>query len=176
LFRGINVGGHHILPMKALRALLESLDCGDVATYIQSGNAVFSHAESNAATLEAAISGAIAESFGFETRVMLLSVDEFARCVNENPFSLAVEEPKALYLWFLSALAEDPDTEKMNSLKTGNEEYVLAGKVFYLLAPDGIGRSKLAASVEKLLGVPATARNFRTASKLCEMIARMSVD
>ena len=41
LLRGVNVGGKNILPMKALRALLTRLGCKDVATYIQSGNAVF---------------------------------------------------------------------------------------------------------------------------------------
>lgn len=43
LFRGINVGGRNILPMKALRALLEELGAHQVKTYIQSGNAVFRH-------------------------------------------------------------------------------------------------------------------------------------
>ena len=45
LFRGINVGGHNILPMTELKALLEELGCADVRTYIQSGNVVFRHKE-----------------------------------------------------------------------------------------------------------------------------------
>lgn len=40
--RGINVGGHHKLPMVQVRAVLAELGATDVATYIQSGNAVFS--------------------------------------------------------------------------------------------------------------------------------------
>jgi uncharacterized protein (DUF1697 family) len=39
-------------------------------------------------------------------------------------------------------------------------------QVFYLHAPQGIGRSKLAAKVEKILGVPTTARNWNTVSHL----------
>ncbi len=176
LLRGINVGGHNILPMKELKVLLEALGCRDIATYIQSGNVVFRHTESDAASLEATISGAIGESFGFEPRVMLLSVDEFTRCVRDNPFSQALQAPKTLHMWFLAAPAEDPDIEKMESLKAATEEFILTAKAFYLSAPDGIGRSKLAASVEKLLGVPATARNLRTASKLCEMTSKMLSD
>lgn len=38
LFRGINIGGHHALPMKGLVKLLEELGCSDIRTYIQSGN------------------------------------------------------------------------------------------------------------------------------------------
>ena len=176
LLRGINVGGHNILPMKELKVLLEALGCRDIATYIQSGNVVFRHTESDAASLEATISDAICESFGFESRVMLLSVDEFTRCVRDNPFSQTLQAPKTLHLWFLAAPVEDPDIEKMDSLKAGTEEFMLSEKVFYLSAPDGIGRSKLAVSVEKLLGVPATARNLRTASKLCEMTSKMFPD
>jgi hypothetical protein len=36
LFRGINVGGKNLLPMKVLKELLESLDLQQVRTYIQS--------------------------------------------------------------------------------------------------------------------------------------------
>ncbi len=41
LFRGINVGGRNILPMKALIRVLQELGMQNVKTYIQSGNVVF---------------------------------------------------------------------------------------------------------------------------------------
>jgi uncharacterized protein (DUF1697 family) len=41
--------------------------------------------------------------------------------------------------------------------------------VFDLHAPDGVGRSKLAARVEKALGVAVTARNWRTVERLWRM-------
>ena len=50
---------------------------------------------------------------------------------------------------------------------------MLADGVFYLRAPDGLGRSKLAANVEKILGVPATARNWRTVRKVMEMARQL---
>ena len=40
---------------------------------------------------------------------------------------------------------------------------------FYLYKPEGFGRPKLAARVEKLLGVPATARNWNTVLKLAQL-------
>lgn len=54
-------------------------------------------------------------------------------------------------------------------MKRENEKYTLKGKVLYLYAPDGIGKSKLAAGVEKALGVAVTARNWRSVSKINEM-------
>ena len=57
----------------------------------------------------------------------------------------------------------------MNVLKARDEAFELLGDVFYLHAPSGVGRSKLAARIEKLLGVPATGRNWRTATTPLDM-------
>lgn len=65
-----------------------------------------------------------------------------------------------------------PDLEKLMALKSPREDFRLIQQVFYLYAPDGIGRSKLAEKVEKNLGVPATARNWNTVSKLLAMVSR----
>lgn len=40
LYRGINVGGRHLLPMPEVVKIFESMGCERVRTYIQSGNAV----------------------------------------------------------------------------------------------------------------------------------------
>jgi uncharacterized protein (DUF1697 family) len=58
LLRGINVGGRNKLPMAQLKDCLESLGCGDVQTYIQSGNAV----AVVPASLMNSISGKLAET------------------------------------------------------------------------------------------------------------------
>ena len=76
-----------------------------------------------------------------------------------------------MHLYFLDSVASNVDFERIDTIKKPSEEYKLIGKVFYLYAPDGIGKSKLAASVEKLLGVPATSRNWRTVTKLLAMLA-----
>jgi uncharacterized protein (DUF1697 family) len=39
-----------------------------------------------------------------------------------------------------------------------------------LHAPDGFGRSKLAAGLERKLGVPTTARNYSTIQNLSAML------
>jgi uncharacterized protein (DUF1697 family) len=54
----------------------------------------------------------------------------------------------------------------LEAARAKTESYVLTDLVFYLHAPDGIGRSKLASTAEKHLGVAATARNHRTVTKL----------
>jgi uncharacterized protein (DUF1697 family) len=42
-----------------------------------------------------------------------------------------------------------------------------------MYAPNRIGRSKLAASSEKLLGVPMTDRNWRTVCKIRDMVKEL---
>jgi uncharacterized protein (DUF1697 family) len=169
LFRGINVGGKNKLPMKGLAATLEKVGCQDVATYIQSGNAVFQSEEQDAASLSEEIKAAIGESYGFEPRVLLLASEEMERVMRSNPFPEAESEPKTLHLYFLAAPPESPDLDALEGIKGDRERFFLGDGVFYLHAPDGIGRSKLAARVEKLLGVPTTARNWRTVLKVMEM-------
>ena len=68
-----------------------------------------------------------------------------------------------------SVAATDPDIEALDNAKTPTETYQLTDHVLYLHAPDGIGRSKLAANAEKHLGVVTTARNYRTVEKLLSM-------
>lgn len=169
LFRGINVGGNNPLPMKDLVAALESVGAHDVATYIQSGNAVFRSEEQDVAMLAESIRAALGERHGFEPRVLVLESEEMDAAVRSNPFPEAESEPKTLHAYFLASSPERPDLDGLEGIKGDRERFVLGDGVFYLHAPDGIGRSKLAANAEKLLGVPATARNWRTVRKVMEL-------
>ena len=63
-----------------------------------------------------------------------------------------------------------PDIEAMTGLATDTERFETTDRAFFLYAPDGIGRSKLAERAERLLGVPATARNLNTCQKLVAML------
>jgi len=171
LFRGINVGGHNILPMKELKVALEGMGCSAVSTYIQSGNVVFAHKESHPDVLEAGISATVNSIFGFEPRVLLLTREQLRLAHAGNPFPAGEDDPKTLHLYFLSEDANSVNRDALNSLKIETEQFQLTDRVFYLHAPDGIGRSKLAANVEKHLGVPATARNWRTVEKVLQLVA-----
>lgn len=169
LFRGINVGGNNMVPMKELRSIIEREGCGDVRTYIQSGNAVFGTAVKDRAALESCLTAAIAKRYGFEPRVLILTVKELERAAAANPFPAASNDPGRLHLFFLAERPNHPDLKRIAALATGSERFALKGQVFYLHTPDGFGTSKLATRVEQLLGVKATARNWRTVTTLLEM-------
>ena len=168
-FRGINVGGNNILPMKSLVVLLQKIGYENVRTYIQSGNVVFSSVAKNARAIEKKIAGEVGKTYGFEPRVTVLSANDLGQAIVANPFPHATDNHKSLHLYFLAAPAMHPNLGVLNAVKAENEAFVVAKSVFYLHAPDGIGKSKLAERAEKLLGVSATARNWRTVCKVREM-------
>lgn len=169
-FRGINVGGNNPLPMKVLVAALESLGAGEVRTYIQSGNAVFESAEKNLARLAERTSAEIMNCCGFAPQVQVLTLETLAQAIAKNPFPEAVSDPSNLYLGFLASSPKSPDLAKLSGLAKASERYQLIEGVFYLHAPEGVGRSKLAASAERLLGVPMTVRNWRTVCKVMALV------
>ena len=169
LFRGINVGGSNMLPMKELKTLFEKNGCVDVQTYIQSGNVIFRRAKSDAARLAKQLTAAVSSSHGFEPRVLVLSCSELESAAAGNPFPEADENPKSVHLFFLAERPKKPDLKSLEALKTKTERFALKGNVFYLHTPDGFGASKLAQRAERFLGVGATARNWRTVTTLLEM-------
>lgn len=169
LFRGINVGSTRSVPMKELAALLAKNGCVDVQTYIQSGNVVFRSPLTNAAAVGKLLAGIVAKRHGFEPSVMALTRTELEKAAAANPYPQADANPKTLHLFFLAEKPGEPALEKMETVKAKSESFVLAGKVLYLYAPDGFGKSKLAERAERLLGVDATARNWRTVTTLVGM-------
>lgn len=169
LFRGINVGGNNILPMKELVSILENIGLINVKTYIQSGNVVFHSKAENTSLFSSKISAEIKKSHGFEPQVLLLDLQEMEQAIKSNPFPEAESEPNTLHVNFLISVPANPDLKTLESIKKENERFNLKGKIFYLHAPDGIGRSKLAANAEKLIGVSMTSRNWRTVCKIVAM-------
>ena len=152
--------------MKTLTAVLQGLGCSDVRTYIQSGNVVFDE-PAGAEVSPASIAAALRAETAVDTRVRLLTVAALREAADGNPF--AGEEARTVQLFFLESAPAEPDLDAIRDLCKDSERWRLAGAVFYLHAPEGIARSKLAAAVERKLGVGATARNWRTVCKVLEI-------
>jgi len=167
LLRGVG-GGIRPLSMRELTAALAGIGLKNVRTYIQSGNVVCSSAKA-APRLASEIERCIEKKFGFNSKTFILSVDELQRAAQANPFPQAVEKPQTLHLFFLAEPAKAAQIDAMHELKAKSEQFVLKDKVLYFYAPQGFGTSKLAAKVERLLGVDTTARNWRTVGKLLEL-------
>ncbi len=171
LLRGINVGGRNVMPMAKLKQSLESISCSRVQTYIQSGNVVFNSRIKNNKTLHKKVIDQIDHDFGFRPNLILLPEQQLRDAISNNPFPSAISQPKTLHFFFLDAEPSSDCLKSIGKLAVDSEQFELIGRVFYLHAPEGFGKSKLASSVERKLCVAATARNYATVEKLASMIA-----
>lgn len=169
LFRGINVGSKNPLPMKELVTLLEELGLRGVKSYIQSGNVVFESAQPERSVVMTEIAGAVEARFGFLPTLVLITLQEIERVVLENPFSQGEENPKSLHVGFLRGQPDRAKLYKLAAQAGATERWQLAAQALYFWAPEGFGRSKFPTSAERLLGVIATFRNWRTVVTLRDM-------
>jgi uncharacterized protein (DUF1697 family) len=173
LLRGINLGPHKRVAMPALRTLVESLGHTDVATYIASGNVVFTGSGSTT-ELAAELEKAIADELGVTCRVVVLTSKELAKAVAANPYP-DQPDPKRVHAFFLTgaagaARAHVAQAQERAAAKGSRDVAQVVGSVLYLHTPDGFGRSELAKVLSRP-GGPAegTARNWATVTKLLAM-------
>ncbi|HNW69117.1 MAG TPA: DUF1697 domain-containing protein [Bacteroidales bacterium] len=170
--RGINVGGHKKILMSELKRCFEELGLKNVATYIQSGNVVFSTDEKIApGELSKIIEHKIAESFGFEVPVIVRTYEQLQQITRKNPFlKNKMVNPEKCYVTFLS---EQPLQELVNQISKLDfmpDEFLVAGHDVYLHIPDRYSDTKLSNDFfEKKLHVRATSRNWKTINTLVEM-------
>ena len=170
LLRGINVGGRNRLPMDELARSFEQAGCASVRTYIQSGNVVFVAAPSIALTARESVAAAISARMGTDIPIVLRSVADLARVVEENPFLAESQDPHTLHVGFLP---DRPSPDRVLSLdpdRSPPDEFVVRGREIYLRLPNGMSRTRLtAAYLERVLGTAATFRNWRTVVNLLNM-------
>lgn len=162
LLRGINLGGHHRVPMAELRTLLTDAGYDDVRTYVQSGNIVLG-AGAAAGTVQRDLQTLISDRFGFEVPVVVRSRAQLAEVVAGDPFGDAVTEPKLYQVTFLDRPLPPEAADRLQALRAGSERLVVRGRHIYAWLPDGIARSKMSSALAGAkLEVTATARNWRT--------------
>ena len=106
-----------------------------------------------------------------QPKVLLLSHKQLQEAIKNNPFPTS--DGKALHFFFLEQPCSKPNIDYLESLKIESEKFKLHKMTFYLYAPEGVGRSKLAAATGKALGVSLTARNWNTVNKLASMIEQL---
>ena len=167
LLRGINVGGNNIISMARLRALYVTLGCEGVETYLQSGNVVFRR-DRDPAGVARRVESAIKRELGLDIRVLTRTHADLAHIVASDPFPEV--DPSRHVVMFLSGPPGREIARELGHVTLGADEAVLIGEELHLHCPDGIGTSRLPGLLsEKRLGVTATARNWRTTTRLLEM-------
>lgn len=173
LLRGINVGGHRKIPMAALRALCADLGWTDVRSYIQSGNVVF-RARGASERLETSLEEAVAARFGFDISILVRPATDWPAYVAGNPFAEASAHAPNRVMLALSKAPPKEDAEDRLRAYAVSERVTRVCDALWIHYADGAGRTKLSpALVDRLVGSPVTARNWRTVRRLDEMAAAL---
>ena len=175
MLRGINVGGHNIIKMDALRELYASLKFEDPQTYVQSGNVIFRSSQANLDKIAKRIQEAIEKKFKCRPEIILRTADDLRTVIKKNPFAKRPNiEPAKLLVSFLASDPGDQARETLRQQKFSPEEMHIATRELYIYFPNGMGKSKLPwSSLDKILHTPATGRNWNSVNKMLEMAEAM---
>ncbi|KFF04514.1 DUF1697 domain-containing protein [Flavobacterium reichenbachii] len=170
LLRGINVSGHNMMKMEALKTMLENIGFQNVRTYLQSGN-VFVDSEENASKVGFKIKQEIFKVFGHDVPVVVITKEDLELCFANNPFLKEKDiDTKKLYVAFISIALKK---ENINDLKISqfkpDEASIDENKIFIKYAV-GAGKTRFDQKyIEKKLNVTATIRNWNTVTNLLNM-------
>jgi uncharacterized protein (DUF1697 family) len=168
LLRGINVAGHNRLPMAELRSIAEGLGFEDARTHVQSGNLVFDTALDSADAGER-LRRALDGETGADIDVVTRTSAEWGDVIDRNPFrDLAAEDGKLVHVTFLDGAPGPVDVDPDSF---GSEAFALDGREVFMSLPGGIGRSRLAAALDRALADRArTTRNWNTVLAVARLL------
>jgi uncharacterized protein (DUF1697 family) len=171
LLRGINVSGHNMIKMDALKTVLENAGFQNVQTYIQSGNVFVDSSEENNASVGFKIKQEIFKEFGHEVPVVVIAKEDLEACLKNNQFLKEKDcDTKKLYVAFLS---KEMQGSAINDLKISQfkpDEAAIDKSRIYIKYAVGAGKTRLDQKyIEKKLNVVATVRNWNTVMTLLEM-------
>ena len=187
LLRGVNNLGSRMVTMAELREVVSSLGHCDVATYIQSGNVLFTPRQADggatgpldSATLAAEMERAVNDGLGVQARVVVLSREDITRAVRDNPFPDETNS-RLLHAIFLpetpgpELTAWVADAVRQVQQTGSRDEARVLGRTVYLHTPDGYPRSELRRFLARSGGPTSprgagTARNWATVSRLLDL-------
>jgi uncharacterized protein (DUF1697 family) len=167
LFRG--VGGKTQLPTKELREKLTEAGFDNVATYINSGNAIIRSRLSRKKVIETIAKVCLA-NFAFDKAIFAPTLEEWDTVIANNPFgAAAAKEGKFVHAALLESEPKPEAVARIAACAEKGEDIKVVDGVAYLQTPNGFGRCKMAEKFDAWIGVVNTARNWNTVLKMAEL-------
>ncbi len=172
LLRGINVGGNNTIRMADLKACFEGMGFSDVATYIQSGNAVFTTKSDDPERLAVKIEKVLAARFRYPARVAVVTHAELRAVIKEAPKGFGTLPAKFRYdVIFLKRPYAPKEAMKSVSAREGVDEAFIGKCVLYF---SRLSARATQSRLSKIVGTPAyaqmTIRNWNTATALLKLM------
>jgi uncharacterized protein (DUF1697 family) len=173
LLRGINVGGKNSIPMAGLKTCFEENGFGDVRTYIQSGNVLFSSPVSNQTELTRQIERLLSTTFEhYAASVVLRSRSQMRAIVDRAPKGFGTEPSKYRYdVIFLKPPLTAKTAMKSLSMKEDVDRgWAANGVLYFSRLTSRATQSRLNRVVSLPIYQQMTIRNWNTTTKLAELV------
>jgi uncharacterized protein (DUF1697 family) len=168
LLRGINVGGNNMIRMPALKACFEGEGFREVATYIQSGNVLFTAGRASQRTLTDRLEKVLSKTFAYESRVVVRSLEQMKATVEQAPRGFGREPAAYRYdVIFLKEPLTPGEAMKSITAKPGVDAVWAGDGVLYF---SRLISKATQSQLGRVVGTPAyknmTIRNWNTTTKL----------
>ena len=167
LLRGINVGSANRITMVDLRSVFENLGYADVTTLLQSGNVVFTSRRTLGPSATIALEDELASRTGIRARILVLGAESFLEIARANPLVPIADNDSLLVVTFLGGPVPASVTVPTG---IGPEVLAVGENAIYQWCPHGVSKSVVSPKFFSSLGPEATARNWRTVTKLAALL------
>ena len=166
--RGVNVGGHHKVPMAVLRKELEKLGFENITTILNSGNIIFDTKVDNLESIEKTISVHLENHFDFSIPTIVRKSETIYEMFHNNPFKdVKVTKDTRLYISFLK---NDTNSDLKLPCTSSDKSYKIIAKrdknIFSILDLSVSRTPKAMEALEKYFGTDITTRNWNTIGRI----------
>jgi uncharacterized protein (DUF1697 family) len=170
--RGINVGGHHKLPMADLRKEFENMSFQKVTTLLNSGNVIFDVQSTEETELSERIAARLDKVFKFPVPTIVVRAKTILELLNDDPFKdETLSKERRGYVSFLQhkpkASLQLPWMSEDSSLK------ILRVNDYLICSFLDLSKAKTPEAMkvlEKLYGKQMTTRNWNTIERIGEKL------
>ncbi len=166
--RALNVGGHGVVKMEALKMRFTAMGFSEIETFIASGNVIFS--SKGVKGLDGKIAAGLERALGFDVSVFVRTVEELNALAAHRPFP--EKDVGACPTFLMGFLSKDLDAEgvdRLAALATAEDRFHVRGRDFWWLSRHGQNRPAISGrALEKALGQPTTLRNVNTIRRMAE--------
>ena len=174
LLRGVNVGGNNIISMRALKESFEKSGFTQVATYINSGNVIFTTKELDARKLEKKVEQILSKDFQLDSKVVVRSVSEMAQLVESLPESWTGDSRYRYNVMFLRHTIDSEKILEELAAKSGAEQFEYRrGALLWSAEVSELARTSMQKLSSRKVFQDMTVRNLNTTKKLYELMKQV---
>ncbi len=171
--RGVNVGGHGVVPMRQLKKAFEDLQFKNISPVLASGNVVFETPPAAPTDLKASIEAMLGERFGSSTTVILRTSEEIKKLLGANPFSARILTSQTkVQVTFLNKKLNPAGKFPLRLLSTPFELVQVSSREICSAVDisGSLGTPELMKFLEKQFGKELTTRTWATVEKIGKLM------